>query len=145
MKRIVTLVTFVMGEENNKTLVPPMHVLPLESSDEAADLVKRGLARWITQADADLQLANSTSSYSSLGIVKGEKIDETAGLVDAIVDAITDMDSSEFGKDKKPNVKAIEKILGQSITAADRDQAWEIYQQLVADGLGVDDSDSEAN
>ncbi|WNO10542.1 hypothetical protein [Teredinibacter sp. KSP-S5-2] len=162
MKRIVTLVTFVIDadEENKNTnnngnnqsfrtrkpnpkTIPPLCVLPIENDREAEQLVKLKLARWVTEADAALTLANSTSSYSSLGIVKGEKIGPAAGLIDAIVDAITDLDPAEFGKDKKPNVKALEKILEQNITAADRDHAWAIYQQLVEEGLGDDGAEKD--
>ncbi len=34
-----------------------------------------------------------------------------------------------IGGDKKPNVKAVESVLGHDITAAERDRAWEVYQQ----------------
>lgn len=52
-------------------------------------------------------------------------------LTEAIVDAIGDLSSEAFGKDGKPNVKALEDIIGQTISAADRDKAWSAYQALV--------------
>ncbi len=50
------------------------------------------------------------------------------------MDAIADLEPDSFGKDGKPAVKAIEAVLGQDITATDRDRAWTAYQALLDDG-----------
>lgn len=47
-----------------------------------------------------------------------------------IVDAIAALDfAKDFGKNGKPNVDAIEDLLDANITAAQRDEAWEIFQK----------------
>jgi len=41
-----------------------------------------------------------------------------------IIAAIAQLDEDAGGLDKKPHVKAIESLLGEDISADDRDQAW---------------------
>jgi uncharacterized protein YifE (UPF0438 family) len=107
--QIIPLIALRVGRAEQAATVLPGE--PVEvPEDEARRLIDRGFAR------------------------PGEAVAiDTAELIDAIVDAIADLDSESFGKDGKPNVKAIEAVLGRDITAADRDQAWATYQRLAAD------------
>ncbi|HGP6087893.1 TPA: hypothetical protein ACLNTW_003669, partial [Vibrio cholerae O1] len=54
-----------------------------------------------------------------------------------IVDAISALDpAKDFGKNGKPNVEALEDLLDANITAAQRDEAWEIFQKEQAEENG---------
>ena len=50
-------------------------------------------------------------------------------LIEDIVEAIGIIDP-----EKKPNVKDLENITGKDVTAAQRDTAWDVYQERVAEG-----------
>ena len=53
-----------------------------------------------------------------------------APTIEDIVEAISGLDpDKDYGKNGKPNVEAIEALLGADITAAQRDQAWDIFQK----------------
>jgi hypothetical protein len=57
--------------------------------------------------------------------------------IEDIVDAISALDpAKDFGKNGKPNVDALEDLLDANITAAQRDEAWEIYQKEQAEENG---------
>ncbi len=57
-------------------------------------------------------------------------VDDTPDeLIEDIVEAIGILDP-----DKKPNVKDLENVIGKDITAAQRDTAWDVYQERVAEG-----------
>jgi hypothetical protein len=57
--------------------------------------------------------------------------------IEDIVDAIAALDpAKDFGKNGKPNVDALEDLLDANITAAQRDEAWEIYQKEQAEENG---------
>lgn len=57
-------------------------------------------------------------------------VDDTPDeLIEDIVEAIGILDP-----DKKPNVKDLENVIGKDITAAQRDSAWDVYQERVAEG-----------
>lgn len=57
-------------------------------------------------------------------------INDSKALIESIVDAIAELPTAGFGKDGKPNVKALQGILEFEVTAAQRDAAWEQFQQL---------------
>lgn len=53
-----------------------------------------------------------------------------APTIEDIVEAISGLDpAKDYGKNGKPNVEAIEALLGADITAQQRDQAWEIFHK----------------
>ena len=56
------------------------------------------------------------------------KIDEADSLQAKIMAAIENLPEDGFGQDGKPKVKAIENLLGQDISAADRDAAWDAME-----------------
>jgi len=112
--KITTTVTLRTGEPGAYEFVYPGESINL-SREEAETLIQRGFA-------AD-DKACSTKDETG----------KAHHLVDAILDAIDDLKPNGFGKDGKPAVKAIEDIIGQSISASDRDKAWDEYQALTND------------
>tara|TARA_B100000745_G_C20100139_1_gene376270 strand:+ start:540 stop:872 length:333 start_codon:yes stop_codon:yes gene_type:complete len=105
--QVTAVVTLRIGEPGQYELLAPGSTL-MVSKDDAEMLVKKGLAR-----------VDGSSAVCDL--------DERQ---DAIIDTISELGEAAFGKDGKPHVKAIEDILGQDISAAERDMAWERYQRL---------------
>lgn len=62
---------------------------------------------------------------------------KAAPTVEDIVDAIAALDpAKDFGKNGKPNVEALEDLLDANITAALRDEAWDVFQKEQADDGG---------
>ncbi len=124
--RVVPVVTLRIGEPPKTALIPPGQACDI-SEEEATDLTARGFlggevqpetaAPSIAVEDDEANLASTT---------------EATDRIDAIVDTIDDLSPEDFGKDKKPNVRAIEKILGEDISADERDIAWGKYQSLLA-------------
>lgn len=112
--KITTTVTLRTGEPGAYEFVYPGESINL-SREEAETLIQRGFA-------AD-DKACSTKDEPG----------KAHHLVEAILDAIDDLKPNDFGKDGKPAVKAIEDIIGQSISASDRDKAWDEYQTLTND------------
>ena len=51
-------------------------------------------------------------------------------LMEVIMDGIEALAPGDFAKEGKPKIKAIEALIGQTITATDRDKAWTEYQKL---------------
>jgi len=75
--------------------------------EEAESLVDRGFA----------ELAEGKPNQPSA---------ELDPSIEDIIDAILQLDpKKDYGKDGIPNIKPIEKILGVTITSAQRDNAWE--------------------
>ena len=106
--KITTTVTLRTGEPGAYEIVTPSTSINLPN-DEAQYLVERGFA-----------FLDSPSKERDIH--------------EAIIDAIGDLQPTDFGKDGKPAVKAIEDIISQSISASDRDKAWDEYQALTNDG-----------
>ena len=81
------------------------------TDDEAARLIGRGFATEVGQE----KLVSAKDAGPS---------------IEDIVEAISGLDpTKDYGKNGKPNVEAIEALLGVDITAAQRDQAWDIFRQ----------------
>lgn len=86
------------------------------SDDEATRLIGRGFA-------------------SAAGQEKPTPVKDAAPSIEDIVEAISGLDpTKDYGKNGKPNVEAIEALLGVDITAAQRDQAWDIFRQEGQEG-----------
>ncbi len=124
-ERVVAKVTLRVGQPPDTELIPPGASCEV-SVEEAVDLRTRGFIHGGEAVPKD-------------GGIKGgndnpfPQVSQTQSFerIDAIIDAIGDLPTEDFGKDKKPNVRAIEKLLGEDITAGERDQAWEKYQSLL--------------
>ena len=105
--KVKTLFTLRVGKPGKYQSVKVGDIVSMDD-DEAKDLIDRGFVTPI-----------------------GDQASDDAHLVEAILDAITDLPEDAYGKDGKPGGKAIETILGENITASQRDKAWAAYQQLI--------------
>lgn len=108
-----------------------MKIIPLTAlrlgKGEALEVVLPGKSVDVSDAEAQRLIGRGLAKSDETSAVN------PSDLNDAIVDAIGDLSPESFGKDGKPNVKAIESMLGHDITAADRDKAWGVYQELIQD------------
>ena len=112
IKAIITL--HVNGKDH-----APGTVLDI-ADDEAERLIARGFAT------SGQEKAASTPAKTATTLAGGKP----APTIEDIVEAIGGLDpAKDYGKNGKPNVEAIEALLGTDITAAQRDQAWEIFQK----------------
>ncbi len=127
-ERVVAKVTLRVGQPPNITLVPPGQACDV-SPEDAADLRAREFIEGRDVSECDEVLADCVDDD-----VSPVSVTETSELINAVVDAIDDLEQDAFGKDGKPGVKALEKLLGEEVTACDRDQAWEKYQSLLNEG-----------
>lgn len=92
------------------------------ADDEAERLIARGFA--VTGQEKSTPAP--TSAKSNTAPAGGKPIP----TIEDIVEAISGLDpAKDYGKNGKPNVEAIEALLGADITATQRDQAWEIFQK----------------
>lgn len=92
------------------------------ADDEAERLIARGFA--VTGQEKSVPASTSTKTATTPA---GGK---PAPTIEDIVEAISGLDpTKDYGKNGKPNVEAIEALLGADITAQQRDQAWEIFQK----------------
>lgn len=126
MVSVIPKITFRVGKPPRTRLVGPGKSCEI-SGDEAADLHVRGFINSYDDKAVRRRLEVEPSA-PPIGVVSSATESER---IDAITDAITDMDQTKFGKDKKPDVREIEKIMGEDITAAERDKAWTKYKKLV--------------
>lgn len=111
--KVISSITLRVGTPEKMEYIPPGEPVNLPA-DDAKVLIDRGLA------------AKATPHQ--------KEDDDDGDLIEAIIDAIGDLDPAAFGKDGKPNVKAIEEIIGRSITATERDHGWNVFQKLTDDG-----------
>lgn len=121
-----TKVTLRVGDAKNFRTLPPREQVTLDE-EEAERLCKNDLAI-IVRENTDL-----TCELGEGDLHTQVAVSNCTERVDAIIDVIADLTPEDFGKDKKPGVKAIGKILGEDITASERDQAWTQYQALTED------------
>lgn len=105
---IIPLVTLIGGTPHGPQVFLPGQVVTL-NTEEAKRLM-----------DSQLVVASHHDS----------PVSEAADFIDAIVDAIAELPSSGFAKDGKPNIKALQNILECEVSATQRDEAWEQFQQL---------------
>ncbi|MFL0805524.1 MAG: hypothetical protein K6L81_17555 [Agarilytica sp.] len=124
-ERVVAKVTLRVGQPPNITLVPPGQACEV-SPEDAADLRARDFIEGREESECDEALYDCADDD-----VSPVSVTETSELINAVVDAIDDLEPGAFGKDGKPGVKALEKLLGEEVTACDRDQAWDKYQSLL--------------
>ena len=86
--------------------------------DVRESLVESALARGCTEVGARI---SDTSEPVEPAL--------TFPIVDAIALLVEEANPKDFGRDGTPKVKSVERILGYDISAADRDVAWETFQE----------------
>ena len=119
IKAIITL------NVNGKDYLPGA-VVDLEEG-EAKRLIERGFASANGQDKASTSTAPAKTDTTPPAGGTGGK---PAPTIEDIVEAIAGLDpTKDYGKNGKPNVDAIQAALGADISAAQRDQAWEIFQK----------------
>lgn len=77
-----------------------------------------------------LSLMGESSADSSQDLEQDDKI----GHIAEVIARLDGTDESLWTKSGKPDVKALETILNEQITAADRDQAWDRYNASLDNG-----------
>jgi len=71
----------------------------------------------------------------------GDQPISAADLVDEIIQLDPENDKL-WMKDGRPQTKALSAAVGQDISAALRDEAWELYQERLAAAEGTDETDA---
>ncbi len=122
IKAIITL--SVNGEDH-----APGAVVDIADA-EAKRLIARGFAAAHgTEKSTPASTGGNTQKNETppAGVGNGGK---PAPTIEDIVEAISGLDpAKDYGKNGKPNVDAIQALLGADITAAQRDQAWDVFQK----------------
>ena len=86
--------------------------------DVRESLVEAALAKGCTKVGARIRATS-----------KPIKTPQTDPVLDAITLLVEEGNTKDFGRDGTPKVRSVEKILGYDISAADRDAAWDIFQE----------------
>lgn len=122
IKAIITL--SVNGEDH-----APGAVVDI-SDAEAKRLIARGFAAAHGVEKSASASTGGNTQNPETPPAGGSNGGKPAPTIEDIVEAIAALDpAKDYGKNGKPNVEAIEVVLGADITAAQRDQAWVILQK----------------
>ncbi len=79
---------------------------------------------------SDASATSVVNDFYRLAILAKIMRNVGSATIEDIVEAIAGLDpTKDYGKNGKPNVDAIQAALGADISAAQRDQAWEIFQK----------------
>ena len=110
---------------DGKTILPGKSVDV--ASEEAQSLIDRGFAQ--------------SAEASAAAEQKPAQTQQPEPAIDDVIEAIEILNpETDFAKNGKPKVEAIEAVLGQNISAETRDKAWELYQkELEVDEASGDD------
>ncbi len=121
--KVIAIITL---QVDGKTILPGKSVDI--SDEEAKSLIERGFAQSATK---EMTAAPETSKTPP----------PPSASLDDIIEAIEILNpETDFAKNGKPKVEAIEVVLGENIDAEARDKAWELYQkELEADEASGDD------
>ena len=108
--KITTIITLHL---DGKTILPGKSVDI--SDEEAKSLIERGFVKSV-----DVSTSITDDSI---------QVEQVEAHIDDVLDAIEMLNpETDFAKNGKPKVEAIEAVLGQTVSAKLRDQAWEILQ-----------------
>lgn len=132
---ITSHITLCTGDPKNIHYIPPGERVELPD-EEAEYLIQQGVAK----SHDDLNVSEHASRSIPTSISTAPTLSQ-ADRIDAIIDTMAELEKGDFGKDGKPSVRAIEKILEQNISALERDRAWESYQQLLHDNAQDEEQD----
>ena len=121
--KVIAIITL---QVDGKTILPGKSVDV--ANEEAQSLIDRGFAQSATN---EMTAAPETSKTPP----------PPSASLDDIIEAIEILNpETDFAKNGKPKVEAIEAVLGENIDAEARDKAWELYQkELEADEASGDD------
>lgn len=123
--KIIAVITL---QVDGKTILPGKSVDV--ASEEAQSLIERGFAQSATKTTAAPETSKTPPSPPP-----------PSASLDDIIEAIDQLNpETDFAKNGKPKVEAIEAVLGENIDAEARNKAWEFYQkELEADEASGDD------
>ncbi|WP_086930615.1 hypothetical protein [Agarilytica rhodophyticola] len=142
---ITSHITLCTGEPKNIHYVRPGERVELPD-EEAEYLIQQRIAKSHALNDSDLASLTSTLTQTLTAPTLTQTLTaptlSQVDRIDAIIDAMAELEEGDFGKDGKPSVRAIEKILEQNISALERDRAWELYQQLLHDNAQDQENNS---
>ena len=121
--KVIAIITL---QVEGKTILPGKSVDI--ANEEAQSLIDRGFAQSATN---EMTAAPETLKTPP----------PPSASLDDIIEAIEILNpETDFAKNGKPKVEAIEAVLGENIDAEARDKAWELYQkELEADEASGDD------
>ena len=124
--KVIAVITL---QVDGKTILPGKSVDV--ANEEAKSLIDRGFAQSATKTTTAAPETSKTPPPPP----------PLSASLDDIIEAIEILNpETDFAKNGKPKVEAIEAVLGQNISAETRDKAWEIYQkELAADEASGDD------
>lgn len=124
--------TIRVGKANDTRLVGPNQTVTLPHA-MAQSLIERGVVEALASVSApdsvsDVESVSTSSSTIDTPTMLSEKLD---ALVDALLDGMPALSPDDLDRSGKPTVKALEHMIDASVSAAERDQAWQVYQSLV--------------
>ena len=103
---------------------------PESTKDEPLRLTEKEAKPLLASGVISLPDTPSESAKGSSNTKEGSNA-EQAAIIKAISKLNTE-DKTQFNNDGKPNVKALEEILGKPITATERDEAWVFFSELTS-------------
>ena len=124
--KVIAIITL---QVDGKTILPGKSVDV--ANEEAQSLIDRGFAQSATKATTAAPETSKTPPPPP----------SPPASLDDIIEAIEILNpETDFAKNGKPKVEAIEAVLGENIDAEARDKAWELYQKELeaADASGDD-------
>ena len=127
MRKLILLASITPAKGAEEIRAGTVLTVP-EEQPEAAELVRRRLAKWgalVTDDPARPLPVAPPASGASPGKPTAGPSPERLKL---LVDAIDELPDDAFGQDGKPHVRALEAKLGGDVTAAERDAAWQAVQ-----------------
>lgn len=109
--QITAIITICVSDK----IILPGHQVNI-ADDEARSLIERGFAK-----STDISVSTEQ---------KPTQNQQPEPAIDDVIEAIEILNTeTDFAKNGKPKVEAIEAVLGQNIDADIRDKAWELYQK----------------
>jgi hypothetical protein len=109
-------------------LVSP--ILQMVALNGIAIRMEAGVEMDVRESLVMTALAQGCTKVGAKKAAKVKNAPETDPTLDALAQVVEEGNPDNFGRDGTPKVKAIEKVLGYDISAADRDVAWNTFQEV---------------
>ena len=122
--KVTSGATLVVGQERRD--IPPGGVVDLPDA-EAHDLIARGLVQEYDPSTAETEEPGAGSGPEPAG--DGAEGDDQLDEIQAAILELDENDTSLWNADGKPKPGAISKELGRTVSAQERDEAWEKLEQ----------------